>query len=117
MKTIFDHIERVKAQPHHIRKQVAFVSAAAGAALIALVWLVGSITTGAFSIKGTSFASGTEQPSASVTSDTSASQNLAGAGAAAALPQSVNTPAHIQIIDATPSTANKKQAEQTTIPF
>jgi hypothetical protein len=117
MKTIFEHIDRVKAKPHHIRKQIAFVSAAVGAGLIALVWLVGSVTTGAFSIKGSSFAANAEQGS-TVTAggDTSGNQNLAGVGAAAALPDA-SVPAHIEIIDAASATAGQKQAEQTTIPF
>ncbi len=116
MKTIFEHIERVKGQPHHIRKQVAFAAAASLTAFIAIVWFIGSLSMGVFSIKGGSFAAGAEQGSAAA-SDTSGSQNLAGVGAAAALPQSANTPASIEIIDAATAPAVQKQAEQTTIPF
>ncbi|MFA6519899.1 MAG: hypothetical protein WCT41_03725 [Candidatus Paceibacterota bacterium] len=114
MKTIFEHINHVKARPHHIRKQVAFASAAVGTILIALVWLVGSATTGAFSIKGDSFATSAEQES-TVTTGSNAS-GLAGVGAAAALPDA-KAPARIEIIDATPAAGAQKQAEQTTIPF
>lgn len=117
MKTIFEHIDRVKAQPHHIRKQVAFASAAVGTILIALVWLVGSATTGAFSIKGNSFATSAEQESTVTTgSGNSGSQSLAGVGAAAALPDA-SVPAYIEIIDVNSVTVGGKQAEQTTIPF
>lgn len=121
MKTIFEHIDSIKAKPHHIRKQVAFASAAVGAGLIALVWLVGSVTTGAFSIKGSSFAANAEQGS-TVTAggDTSgnhpADSGIAGVGAAAVLPDA-SVPAHIEIIDTNSAAAGGKQAEQTTIPF
>ncbi|MFZ3043892.1 MAG: hypothetical protein WA058_02160 [Minisyncoccia bacterium] len=116
MKTIFDHIEHVKGKPHHIRKRVAFAAAACGTALIGLVWLTTSLSTGAFAIRDTSFADSTGQGVVVTTSsDTSASQ-LAGAGAASIFGTDASVPAHIEIVDVASSTP-KKQAEQTTIPF
>lgn len=113
MKTIFDHIDRVKAQPHHIRKQVAFATAATGAVLVALVWFVGSLATGVFSItNGNSFATGV--PQSDTASGSVTNQGLA--GAAAILPDA-DAPAHIEIIEASPAPVAKQQAEQTTIPF
>lgn len=113
MKTILRHIERVKEQPHHVRKQIAVAAAASGAALIALVWLVGSVATGAFSIR-----ENIARPPSSAASGVSGNQGLAGAGAAAALPPAENTPARIEIIDATPpASASVKKAEQTILPF
>lgn len=113
MKTIFDHIEHIKGKPHHIRKQVAFATAAVGAALIATIWFVGSLSTGAFAIRGSSF--GDQAPA--VTTDTTAGNNGL-AGVAAVLPdENANVPAHIEIIDAVSTTPIKKQAEQTTLPF
>ena len=114
MKTILNHIERIREQPHQVRKQVAFATAAALTACVALIWLVGSLATGAFAIKGSSFAAGAEEGNATLTDG--AESQLAGAGAAAALPQSKSAPAHIEIIDSSPS-PEKRQAEQTTIPF
>lgn len=110
MKTIFEHIEQVKQQPHHVRKQVALATAASCTALVALVWLVGSVSSGVFSIRD----GATSATSAS--SEVTDNQGLAGAGAAAAFQQSEVTPAHIEIIDA-PTQASGKKAEQTTIPF
>jgi len=115
MKTIFDHIERVKGQPHHIRKRVAFGTAATLTALVALVWLVGSLGTGAFALKSTSFADSTGGERALTVSGVSGSQGLAGAAAAPAL-GNASAPARIQIIDAGPSAGGQKKAE-TTIPF
>ena len=118
MKTIFDHIEHVKGMPRHIRERVAFASAALITALIAFVWVAGSLSSGAFAIHSGSFTdiAGQGGAAATATGDTSGSQSLAGAGAAAALGTDAPVPAHIEIVDATSSTP-KVQAEQTTIPF
>lgn len=114
MKTVFEHIEYVRERPHHVRKQIAIAAAASGTALIALVWFIGSISTGAFSIKeNSSLASESDAAAGSI----SANQNLAGAGAAAALPQAADAPAHIEIVDTAPPAAGEKRAEPTTIPF
>ncbi len=114
MKNIFDHIERVKGKPHHIRKRIAFTAAATGTAVVALVWLVGSFSLGAFAIKENSFADSTGQESVVATEGDNGSPNLA--GAAAALP-SANAPARIEIIDAVSSTSGQKKTERTIIPF
>ena len=102
MKTIFEHIEHMKGKPHHVRKRVAFVTAACGTAVIALVWLVGSLGTGAFAIRGATFAESTGAEPAAAT---------------AAAVESADVPAHIEIIDASSPAFKAKQTEQTTIPF
>ncbi len=114
MKTVFEHIEYVKGQPHHIRKRVAFSAAAGVTALIALTWLGGSFATGAFAIRSGNPSA--EQPTAAAASNDT---NNSLAGAAAALPPSSgNVPAHIEIVDTTAAAApSQKQAEQTVIPF
>ena len=118
MKTIREHIEYVKGQPHHVRRRIAFGIAGVGAGLIAFVWLSSSLYTGAFAVQGSSFADATGQSGIEATGGANNnggnSQNLA--GAAAALP-AVNVPAHIEIIDAASSTKAAKKAEETTIPF
>ena len=114
MKTIFEHIEHVKGKPHHIRKRIAFTAAVSVTAVVALVWLVGSISFGAFAIAGTSFADSAGQSPVLTTDGTGGNSNLA--GAAAALP-STSGPARIEIIDAASTTAGQKKAEQTVIPF
>ncbi|MDD3530998.1 MAG: hypothetical protein PHV99_00130 [Candidatus Pacebacteria bacterium] len=117
MKTIFEHIEHIKGKPHHIRKRVAYAAAACGASLIALIWLAGSISTNAFAISGNSFAESVEKGNTLTTgADTTATSQLAGAGAAAVL-QDAETPAHIEIVNTTPEPSKGKQAEQTTLPF
>jgi hypothetical protein len=114
MKTIFDHIEYVRGKPHHVRKRVAFATAAGITAVIALVWFIGSLSLGAFAISGSSFADSTGQSPAVTTDNNTGDTGIA--GAAAALP-SATTPAHIEIIDAASSTSGQSKAEQTIIPF
>lgn len=114
MKTLSDHIEYIKGKPHHIRKRVAFATAAFGSGLVALVWFVGSYATGSFAIHGDSFAVGTDQQNAVVTTSDTASQNLAGVAAAL---EDAKSPAHIEIVDTMAGVASNHQSEQTTLPF
>lgn len=115
MKTVFEHIEHVKKQPHHVRRGVAFATAASCTALVALVWLAGSLWTGVFALKSTSFAeSVAEQSPAAAPAYDNGKSGLA--GAAAALPDT-SAPAHIEIVDAASSTSGQKKAEQTILPF
>ena len=116
MKTIFDHIAYVQAKPHHIRKKVAFGIAAAASTLIALVWVMGNAATGGFAIQGSNFAmSNGDEGNTIATTSVSDSQNLAGAGAAAAL-QNTNVPAHIEVVDTMPATKVVKP-DPTVLPF
>ena len=116
MKTIFDHIERVKAKPHHIRKRVAFGTAAGMSVLVALVWFAGNYATGAFAIQGSNFAMSVGRENAIATTSASGSQGLAGADAAAAV-QDASAPAHIEIVDTSSQPPQKNQSEQTILPF
>lgn len=113
MKTVFEHIEYVKGKPHHVRKGIAFSAATGCTALVAFVWLAGSLWSGAFALKSSSFADSARQSPETVVYD-SGKSGLA--GVAAALPAAENAPAHIEIVDAASSTSEKK-AEQTIIPF
>ncbi len=115
MKSISEHIKHIHAKPHHIRKRVAFGIAGGCAGIIGLVWLVGSVSMGAFALKPTSFAQSTEgAPVTVVSADDTGTDGVAGAAAAPAV-QDANTPAHIDIVDVAPTST--PQAEQTTIPF
>ncbi|MDO8593335.1 MAG: hypothetical protein Q7R59_00305 [bacterium] len=115
MKTIFEHIEHVKGKPHHIRRRVAFGTATAITAIIALVWLAGSLGTGAFALKTTSFADITGGEGTLIVSGND-NEQLAGVGAASILPNAPE-PARIEIIDAVTPESSAKKAEQTVIPF
>jgi len=118
MKNVFEHIENAKGKPHHIKKRIVFVSAGIGTALVALVWVAGALSTGAFAIRGSNFAdSTTQEPVVIVGGDTTGTVGSGLAGAAAALEKNQEAPAHIEIVDTSTSTPQSKQAEQTTIPF
>ena len=116
MKTIADHIEYIKGKPHHVRKQVTFTLAAIGSGLIGFIWLVGNLATGSFAIQGSDFAMSLNQGNTVATTTSAVAQGLAGVNAAAIL-QKENTPAHIEIVDSVVAVPEKKQIEQTTIPF
>jgi hypothetical protein len=118
MKNVLEHIEHIKGKPHHIRKQVAFGTAGVFTALIAFIWLVSSIGTGAFALKDTSFAQINGEENVLTVSGDDTGQL---AGVAATLPSSrqesiSQDSARIQIVDAV-STSSGKKMEQTTIPF
>jgi hypothetical protein len=117
MKNISEHIRYLHGKPHHIRRKVAFGTAAGVAGLIGVIWLVGSVSAGSFALKDTSFADATGAAPVDVVNanDTTATAGLAGAAAAPALEDSSQGPAHIQIVNVTPKPAPKP--EQTTIPF
>ncbi len=120
MKGVRHHIERVRAQPHHIRKRVVFGIAGGVAGLIGFIWLGSSLAAGAFFLHPTSFAQALapQQPVYASTTATPDGSNLAGA-AAAFNAQQQSEPAHIVIVNA-PSSASKAATAtttQTTIPF
>lgn len=115
MRTVFQHIEHVQAQPHHIRRRVAFGAAAAGTAIIALAWLAGSIGTGAFALKNTSFAGNAGEAETSIIPGDAGLQNLA--GTAAAVQSNASGPARIEIVDTGVPAVSGKKTEQTILPF
>jgi hypothetical protein len=119
MKKLFNHIETLQGKPHHIRRRIAIGSATFASALIALIWLVGSLVTGAFAIKQSSFAdvsTGAATLTTTRTGEDTGASPVAGVGAASII-QTDTTKPHIQIIDTSGSSTSKKQPEQTVIPF
>lgn len=113
MKSVSDHITYVKGQPHHVRKQVTFTLAGVGAGLVALLWLLITVSTGGFHIENANFADSTAGTVQTVT-HTPASDFLAGAADAA--PETVSPP-QIQIVDTKTSVSGGKPVEQVVIPF
>jgi hypothetical protein len=122
MMSLTHHIKRVHAQPHHIRRQIAFTLASGLTVLIAFVWLVGSVATGSFAIKNSSFAEASSVVSEQL-SKTSAPGGVTGllGSVSAAFTGATTAPAHIQIVDAgrTSTLDSKKnvKTEATIIPF
>jgi hypothetical protein len=116
MDKISSYVEHIKGQPHHIRKQIAFGTAGVFTVATALVWIIGTISSGVLALKTPSFADYTEESGTAIVSGGSGSQGLAGAAAAPAL-GSKNAPSYIEIVDVASSTRSAKKPEQTTIPF
>ncbi len=116
MKTVREHITYVRSKPHHIRKRVAFAAAAAGTALIALIWLTASLGTGAFALKDASFAQSAAAVAPVVVSNDATPPNIA--GAAAAVPSGASaSSAHIEIVDTNPPASSGNKTRETTLPF
>ena len=46
-----DHIERLRAKPVHVRKQVALAASSAVTGVVAVAWLMAMVATGAFSLE------------------------------------------------------------------
>lgn len=118
MKKIIHHVERIKSQPHHIRKQAVLGIASVSTGLVAFIWLGTSLATGAFAIEGSNFAQST---GGSGTVETVAPGTSQLAGAAAAFEASQGEP-RIQIVDTTASTSEEAEpvrdgGNQTVIPF
>lgn len=116
MKGIRHHVERVRAQPHHVRKRVTMVAAGTIAGLIGLGWLGGSLAAGAFALNPTSFQQALNPTQPSFATTTPDSSNLAGAAAAFDQKQQ-SEPAHIVIINAAATDTAPATTTQTTIPF
>lgn len=112
MKSALEHLETLKAKPHHVRKRIAFTTAGLGAAVLGLAFFGVSLASGTYAIKGSNFAD--VSGAAPQVATTSPSGELA--GAAAALDQSASAPAHIEIVDAS-SSSPTATAKPTVIPF
>ena len=135
MRTISDHIERVKSQPHHVRERVAFGLAGLVTAIIGIVWLGVSLASGSFAIAGNGFAQATGaapftingQPATGLPAQAGDTSGLAGAGAALSPGDATgtNAPAYIDVIQDLSAQAGGTSAapkgaasvNQTIIPF
>ncbi|HEY4522948.1 MAG TPA: hypothetical protein VJK73_01090 [Candidatus Paceibacterota bacterium] len=97
MRTVGEHLDRVREQPHHIRRRFALGTAGALTALIGIVWLGASLATGTFALKGSNFA---EVTGAVLPEESSASQDTAAVDgvAAAAAASTKRAPAHVEVV-------------------
>jgi hypothetical protein len=111
MKSLSHHINRVKSQPHHVRKRVAFGTAFAVAAFVGAAWAGTSLATGAFALHDTS-SFGNPGPQPALATAPSGATGLAAADSAFA---PAAQPAHIEIVDV--KKAPPPAAAPTSIPF
>lgn len=95
MRTLGEHLDRVREQPHHVRRRFALGSAGALTALIGVVWLGASLATGAFALKGSNFAEVTGAETAEVAAE---GQGAAPGVAAAAAAAPKSERAHVEVV-------------------
>jgi len=114
------HLDHIRQQPEHIRRQVALSVAAVVTGVIALIWLGASVATGVFALKNTSFAEATSGVVPQVAQTGGGLSNLVGA-AGAALTGASQGPARIEVVDVEPPTAAGAHrisgGEPTILPF
>ena len=55
MKSFADRLDTIRAKPHQVRRQVAFLASGVITGVVAVVWLGASLYTGAFALKGANF--------------------------------------------------------------
>jgi hypothetical protein len=115
MKPLSHHLHTVRQQPPHVRKQVTFTLAAGATALIALVWLVASLSTGAWRIEGASFATQSAQQPAATGAGAGSAALLGGAAAALTASSSASRLEVVGNAHETPPAP--PAAEPTVVPF
>ncbi len=114
MATLTHHLERARAQPHHVRKQMTFIIALGVTALIALLWIIYALTSGAFAIQGTSFAESAAGASDTASAASGRDSFLAspfGAGSAS------QEPATLEVVGGSDAAATGPAASPKVIPF
>ena len=88
MSRIANRLDAVRAKPHHVRRQLAFLASGVITGVIAIAWLGISLYTGAFALKGSNFAQITgAEPAATGSGDSGGgidNSGVAGVGAAEA---------------------------------
>ena len=82
MRTFADRLDAIRDKPHHVRRQIAFLTSGVITGVIAVGWLGASLYTGAFALKGANFAE--VAGVAPVTEDSGNAFNAGVAAAAAA---------------------------------
>jgi len=116
MTSVTRHIERVREQPEHIRKQIALGIAAVATVLVACVWLIGSLAMNTFALSDTSFKDSVAKGNTlEVTSGSS--RGLLGAAGSAFAPATSSAP-HLEVLESGNGNVTvKKPKEPTIIPF
>jgi hypothetical protein len=118
MRTVAEHLDRIREKPHHVRHRYALGTAGAITAVIGAAWLGISLSTGAFALHGTSFADATRGDIETSTPGEARAAAVAGAAAAPLPPAGEGAPARVEAVPTTEAKPEKAgKAEPTIIPF
>ncbi len=115
MATLTQHVDTLRAKPHHVRERIAFLAAAGVCAVVAVAWLAALSMSGSLSLK----TDDTVAPDANTPALTTSnfSQLLGAAGAALG---ATSTDPAIKVIDSQTSSSIDSQqqaASATTLSF
>jgi len=117
MRTVSEHLDRVRERPHHVRRRIAFGTAGLLAGAIGLLWLGTSLATGAFAIQGAGFADATSGGIEVAPKGAPANQGLAGAAGAPSAGDTSATQVEVVPSSDAPIRSPSSGASSTIIPF
>lgn len=118
MATITHHINRLKAQPSHVRERVAFGVSSGVTLLVVIGWLVAMSTSGSFSLATKSVAESVRPPESVATSLSESGSGIKSLlGAASAAFGASSTAATITVVDTKTSSTLETDTQATVIPF
>ena len=120
MAAIFEHLERLRAKPHHVRRQIALGTSVAVTALVAVGWLGALASSPKFALNPETAGDGVDMQSAVTETRSNFSELVGAAGAAFG---ATSSPAQVIVVDTkTRSTLdvprdNYNDTRETVIPF
>jgi hypothetical protein len=121
MAAVSEHLERLRAKPHHVRRQIAFGTSLAVTALVAVGWMGALLSSPKLAIERTPGGSEDVNFQESLTETRSNFSDLLGAAGAAI--GATTTPSKVIVVDTkTTSTMDVKRdnyndTRETVIPF
>lgn len=121
MAAVSEHLERLRAKPHHVRRQIAFGTSVALTALVAVGWMGSLLSTPKLAIERTPTNGEEVNFEESLTQTQSNFSSLMGAAGAAL--GATSSPSKIEVVDTKTSSTmdvkrdNYNDTRETVIPF
>lgn len=121
MAAVSEHLERLRAKPHHVRRQIAFGTSLVVTALVAVGWMGALLSSPKLAIERTPTDGEEVNFQESLTETRSNFSDLVGAAGAAL--GATSSPTKIEVVDTKTSTTmdvkrdNYNNTRETVIPF
>ncbi|HEX2792407.1 MAG TPA: hypothetical protein VHO23_01685 [Candidatus Paceibacterota bacterium] len=119
-RTVTDHLEHLRAKPHHVRRQISFLAALVVTGLVTAGWLGAMATSGSFALDTTTLADGGAEGATLTNARNDFSSLLGAAGAAIG---ATSSPREITVVDVKSWSSleeapdNQNDTTQTTLHF